>query len=193
MEHRKKNAIWPLVLTSVWSVSTTSAQSVNFALTNIPINVPSGDIACCIAVGDFNGDGKQDIAVLEAGAFDTSSHNQVLVLLGNGNGTFQKGGAYPVGIASRGLAVGDFNGDGRQDLAVANVSSGDVSILLGNGDGTFQSALSVPAQGGTVNASDSGPFSVAVGDLNGDGKQDLAVLFSQSDEIGVLLGNGDGR
>src|SRR5579859_4272570 len=192
MEYLMRNAIWALVLISVGSAGTTSAQTLDFSLTTISVPLPSSDIACCVAVGDFNGDGKQDIALLEAGAFDASPPNEVLVLLGNGDGTFRKGALYAVGIASRGLAVGDFNGDGKQDLAVANVSSDDVSVLLGNGDGTFQPAISVPAQGGTVNVSDSGPSLVAVGDFNGDGKQDMAVLFPQSDEVGVLLGNGDG-
>jgi uncharacterized protein (TIGR03437 family) len=164
----------------------------DFDLTTISIPLPSSDIACCVAVGDFNGDGKQDVALLAAGAFDTSPPNEVVVLLGKGNGTFEKGSVYPAGIASRGLTVGDFNGDGKQDLAVANVSSGDVSVLLGNGNGTFQPVVSVPAQVGTVNVPDSGPSSVAVGDFNGDGRQDLALLFPQSGQIGVLLGNGDG-
>jgi hypothetical protein len=80
------------------------------------------------------------------------------------------------------VAVGDFNGDGKADLAVANYSDHSVSVLLGNGDGTFQTHVDY--------ATGSGPDSVAVGDFNGDGKADLAVTNDYA--VSVLLGNGDG-
>src|SRR5215813_3339195 len=84
----------------------------------------------------------------------------------------------------RSVAVGDFNGDGIPDLAVANsqsfFSTGYVSVLLGNGDGTFQ-----PARNLDVGRS---PYSVAVGDFNGDGKLDLAVANYNSHNVSVLLG-----
>src|SRR6266511_3263154 len=82
------------------------------------------------------------------------------------------------------VAVGDFNRDGKADLAVANVGSANVSVLLGNGDGTFQTALNY--------ATGANPLSVAVGDFNGDGILDLAVANNGSADISVLLGNGDG-
>ena len=78
---------------------------------------------------------------------------------------------------------GDFNGDGKSDLVVANQYSSNVSILLGNGDGTFAAA---------VNYAAADPLSVAVGDFNGDGKSDLAVANSGSNTVSILLGNGDG-
>src|SRR2546422_7531311 len=81
-------------------------------------------------------------------------------------------------------AVGDVNGDGRPDLAVANYGSNSVSVLLGNGDGTFQAAQTFVAG--------SGPVWVAVGDVNGDGRLDLAVANYYSNSVSVLLGNGDG-
>ena len=92
---------------------------------------------------------------------------------------------YSVGKVPGTVAVGDFNRDGRLDLAVLNTGSGSVSILLGNGDGTFQSALTY----NTVNAS---PAFVAVGDLNGDGKLDLVVANGSANTVSVLLGNGNG-
>ncbi len=82
------------------------------------------------------------------------------------------------------VAVGDFNGDGKLDLAVTNRSSNCVSILLGNGDGTFQTQVPYPTQ--------TSPDSVAIGDFNGDGKLDLAVANGGSMTVSILLGNGDG-
>ena len=88
------------------------------------------------------------------------------------------------GIAPNSVALGDFNGDGKQDLAVANQSSGNVSILLGNGNGSFGAATNFAAGFGSI--------SVAAGDFNGDGKQDLAVANANSNNVSILLGNGNG-
>jgi hypothetical protein len=139
-----------------------------------------------VAVGDFNGDGKLDIVVGNSGA--TSGISNLSVLLGNGDGTLQPALTYDAGFGITSVAVGDFNGDDKLDLAVVNFGS-NVSILLGNGDGTFQSAVNYVA--GPV------PLSVAVGDFNGDGKLDMAVANIPSGNTGptvvsVLLGNGDG-
>lgn len=150
-----------------------------------------------VVVGDVNGDGRPDLVVANR---DSSS---VSVLLGNGDGTFQtavtysSGGEYPQSVA-----IGDLNGDGKLDLAVANgcrigkCSSGEVSVLLGNGDGTFQPPSS-------FNSVRRYAFSVAVGDVNGDGKPALVVASgcpptsyytecNYPGEVSVLLGNGDG-
>ena len=97
--------------------------------------------------------------------------------------SFQPAVNYPVGASPYCVAVGDFNGNGHPDLAVANRSGNRVSILLGNGDGSFQPAVNYP-----VGAN---PLSVAVGDFNGDGKLDL-VVTTESDTAAILLGNGDG-
>ena len=111
------------------------------------------------------------------------------ILLGNGDGTFTATAASPAtGNAPVSVAVGDFNGDGKADLAVANYQDGTVTILLGNGDGTFTPVATSPATG-------TDPFSVAVGDFNGDGKADLAVANKNGGNAGtvtILLGNGDG-
>src|SRR5437773_3506169 len=134
-----------------------------------------------IAIRDFNGDGKMDLAF----ANDDAPDAKVTVMLGNGDGTFQAAQRFSVGAAeSESLATGDFNGDGKVDLVVANAGSNDVSVLLGNGDGTFQAARTFPV-GNRLEF-------VAVGDFNGDGKLDVAVASYNTNTVGVLLGNGEG-
>jgi hypothetical protein len=130
-----------------------------------------------VAVGDFNGDGVEDLPVA-----DFSVSGTVSVLLGRGDGRFQPAVNFAVGSDPSSVAVGDFNRDGVQDLVVTNSSSDTVSVLLGVGDGTFQDAVNF--------AVGSDPFSVSVGDFNGDGIQDLAVANGRSDTVSVLLGQG---
>jgi hypothetical protein len=144
-----------------------------------------------VAIADVNGDGKPDIVVANGG---------VGVLLGNGDGTFQA--VYSVydsgGAGTSSIAVGDLNGDGRMDLVVTNpchnayCGAGEVSVLLGSGDGSFQAPV-VYESGGYETSS------VAIGDLNGDGRPDLIVTNQCADldcinpgTIGVLIGKGDG-
>jgi hypothetical protein len=139
-----------------------------------------------LAMGDFNGDGKVDLALANY------IGNSVSVLLGNGDGTFQAHADYPVGSEPVGgvpdaLATGDFNGDGKTDLAVAYDFSSSVSILLSNGDGSFQA----PVNYATGYSSQSGNW-VGVGDFNCDGEPDLAVVNTSEYSISVLLGNGNG-
>src|SRR5437764_11058212 len=140
-----------------------------------------------VAVGDFNGDGKLDLAVANMGTYDQSTYemtnSSVSVLLGEGDGTFRGAVNYDAGANPRSVTVGDFNGDGKMDLAVANDTfSGKVSVLLGKGDGTFQAAINYD-----VGAY---PFFVAVADFNTDGKADLIVGYCCG--ASVLFGKGDG-
>src|SRR5439155_15021534 len=117
------------------------------------------------------------------------SSNTVSVLLGNGNGSFGARTDYGTGSAPKSVAIGDLNGDGKPDLAVANTGSypgydGTVSVLLGNGNGSFGAKTNF--------GTGSKPFSVAIGDVNGDGRPDLAVANNFSNTVSVLLGNGAG-
>ncbi|MBI4902751.1 MAG: VCBS repeat-containing protein [Acidobacteria bacterium] len=183
------------------------------------------DPVASIAVGDFNGDGKRDLAALH-----NEDPGRVSILLGNGDGTFQTANAFPVGSPySEYAAPYDLNGDGRTDLVVAsytnlvvllanangslqaplNITSGNYSstmvtdvngdgkpdvlatsfdglfLLRGNGGTSFQAPVAIPTN---LN-----PSAVASGDLNKDGKMDLAVLDRFSSVVAVLTGDGNGN
>jgi hypothetical protein len=100
-----------------------------------PTNIKPSIAPSAIGIGDFNHDGKLDIASVG----QQGSTSELIVLLGNGDGTFQTGNTYTVVADPLSVAVADFNGDGKLDLAVAG--EGGISVLLGNGDGTFQTAV----------------------------------------------------
>jgi hypothetical protein len=137
-----------------------------------------GSVPVGIALGDFRGDGRTDLAVADFGSSD------VMVLLNNGDGTFQVQPAFAVGAAPAAIVTGDFNGDGRPDLAVADPGTNDVSVFLGNGDGTFAPPV-------TYEAGDD-PVALVAGDFNGDGTTDLAVADRNANAVSVLRGRGDG-
>jgi len=140
-----------------------------FAVPNIPYTV---------ATGDFNGDGKLDIAV-------TIYPNLVSILLGNGDGTFQNAVSYTAGNGVNGLAVGDFNRDGKLDIVTTARLDAAVAVLIGNGDGSFQA----PVEYATADS----PYTVVTADVNQDGILDLVIKASTGGaKISVLLGNGDG-
>jgi hypothetical protein len=144
------------------------------------VDYKTGTAPVALVVGDFNGDGILDLAVAN------STAGTVSILLGNGNGTFQGKHDFSTGTGTQNpvwLAVGDFNGDGNLDLAVANETGNAISILLGNGEGSF-TLKSSPTT--------ASPASVAVGDFNGDGFLDLVVSNSTANTVSILLGNGDG-
>jgi hypothetical protein len=146
-----------------------------------------------VAVGDFNGDHNLDLAVTADANYSTS----VTVMLGKGDGTFPSSVNYPAGNGPDAVTVADFNGDGKLDLAVSNgyyqgQFQNQFNLLLGNGDGSFQPPVAF--------ATDDSPVAIAAGDLNGDGKIDVAVLNSDAviplpantDVVDVFLNNGDG-
>jgi hypothetical protein len=138
----------------------------------------SGYGPAAVAVGDFNGDGIPDIVTAN------QNTNDVSVLLGTGDGTFQPQQRFAVGNGPYGVALGDFDGSGHLSIVTANYGDTHVSLLLGNGDGTFQPQQPL------------GPFffsgvSITTADLNGNGHLDV-VAVGGSGTVGVFLGNGDG-
>jgi hypothetical protein len=134
-----------------------------------------------IASADFNGDGRADLAITYSWS---SPEHGVAILLGDGTGRF--GAAHEIFIGYEPLSVvtGDFNADGKTDLAVSVSGANSIAILQGNGAGTFSS----PKYYGTA----VGPSQLAAGDFNNDGKLDLTSVHPGSDVVSILLGNGAG-
>jgi len=154
-----------LAVSTLLFAKTARAQDVSFLPAQ---NFPAGYQPRSVAVADFNGDGVQDLAVSFSGDHFTRPGG-VAVLLGNGDGTFQTAHHLEVGGRPSSVVVGDFNGDGWLDMAVAVLNS-SVAVLLGNGDGSFQD--------GRLFAAGYAPASVAVGDFNGDGCRTWPWRFS---------------
>jgi uncharacterized repeat protein (TIGR01451 family) len=151
-----------------------------------PVNYPSGPGPFSIAVTDLNNDGKQDLVVANSNTGGGGGFSGVTVLLGNGSGGFARPSSYPAGDGTVAVAVGDFNGDGRQDVAAANFDSHELSIFAGDGTGGL-----LPAINFTVGFA---PSSLVVRDFDGDGKPDLAVFHAHTaGDVWILLNTTEFR
>src|SRR5437667_48411 len=184
----------PLLLLAIMLSAAAPISRLRAMGSNTPLFLPlmtydSGGQSYSVAVAHVNGDGKPDLLMANA-------DGSVRVLLGNGDGTFQSTVSYKSGGAfADSVAVADVNGDGKPDLLVANCAEigvntcaqgdGVIGVLLGNGDGTFQPVVSYSSGGNTA-------LSVAVADVNGDGKPDLVMAIAFYNTVAILLGNGNG-
>ncbi len=179
-----------------------TAQAWTLPLFVLPVKYAGVGGSEVVAVGDLNGDGKLDLVGTDCGSSCGNTDGLVRVRLGNGDGTFRAAASYDSGgLWPRSVAIADMNGDGKPDIVVTNFFNnpnnfnGTVGVLLGNGDGTFQPVVTYASGGNWA-------LSVAVADLNGDGKPDVVVTNCASSgticssavdgSVGVLLGNGDG-
>jgi VCBS repeat protein len=163
---------------AVFGTSVVGMASIGVNLINSG-NLPLAIASNLIATADFNGDGFPDLMVAE-NYYDSGSA-LLNVLLENADGSFTPVTTPIPGLNPTWLTVGDYNGDGIPDLAVASFDSYTVSILLGNGDGTFRvvpSSIPITAQ------------DMVTGDFNGDGIADLATAEGYA--VSIFLGNGDG-
>lgn len=138
------------------------------------LTLPDQTAVTAVAVGDFDNDGRADLAIVNANV----TENNVIVLLGNGDGTFKRPLNYTVGPGATAVIAGDFNGDGRTDLAVVCSGDNNVYVLNGNGIGAFNNGGIYPVA--------SSPSTIAAGDFTGNGVADLVVTTSNG--ISVLIG-----
>ena len=146
-----------------------------------------------LGVGDFNGDGNLDLAVVVSNPNLSFNPGFVTVLTGTGNGTFSAQANYGVGLVPVSITVGDFTGDGKLDLAVGSSAialsnpQSEISILINDGSGGFQIGPSF-----VTGPTPAIPISIAAADFNGDGRLDLAVAMNDTTDLEIWQGNGDG-
>jgi hypothetical protein len=152
------------------------------------VQVPNSGMG--LAVADFNGDGSPDFATYGVDPMNTTNGSDVFVWLNNGHGTFGSPSSTrfettEVGMIPHGVKAADIDGDGKQDLVVDDSLQSDSKayVLLGKGDGTFKTpaAYTLPKDARAL----------ALADLNGDGKADIAAQTYESG-VDLLMNNGDG-
>jgi hypothetical protein len=134
-----------------------------------------------VVIDDFNQDNRLDIAV------GNGDGKYVGIFLGNSAGNFLGQTKYYIESGPYALIAVDFNRDGVLDIVTANYEGNSTSVLFGNGDGTFRQQNTYSTGGGSL------PYAIASGDFNRDNIQDLIVPNSGTDNVGILLGYGNGK
>ncbi len=177
------NCTSPVIHTFTLTVNASAVcSSASFASPMLYATAGAGSVPFAVAAGDFNGDGKTDLAAANNGA-------SVGILLNDGAGGFTAATGSPISTGQNSpaiaIATGDFNGDGKLDLAVGD-GIGNINILLGDGHGGFVLAPGVPFSTSTF------IFSLATGDFNGDGKLDITATNFETNDVTILLGDGSG-
>jgi hypothetical protein len=154
-------------------------------------DILTGTIFNAVAVADFNSDGKPDIAVADYGA--TRNTRNLIVLLGDGKGGFSVSAAMPL-FSILSIVVGDFNKDGKPDIAVAQgQGAGVFSVFLGQGNGTFGARADFPNNGDSGDTLARTARAIETADLNRDGNLDIVLANTITGYITVFLGDGTGR
>ncbi|MFC1707325.1 FG-GAP repeat domain-containing protein [Planctomycetota bacterium] len=143
-----------------------------------PMTMGSGS---SLAVGDFTADGRLDVAVAYVGGY------VALFVQNTRSQLVPAAAAWPVGTDPQGIAAGDLNGDGRLDLATANAGSNDVTIYVQNAGGGLTPSLMSPLPVGTT------PTGLAIGDLDGDGREDVVIANRGSNNVSVYLQDAQGN
>jgi uncharacterized protein (TIGR03437 family) len=144
-----------------------------------PVSYPLPGGALSVTTGDFNKDGKLDLAVATNSFSNGTTVGGVSILLGNGDGTFRAGASYPAGQTPTSIANADLNGDGNLDLVVNDRTANTIGYMAGNGDGTFKPVTKL--------FSATTPSFVAIGDFNNDGRPDIAYASANLDSVAVAL------
>ncbi|HSJ85664.1 MAG TPA: VCBS repeat-containing protein, partial [Anaerolineales bacterium] len=161
----KMSIVLVFILFSMWTISASAAQQLFQPYVSFPLSN-----AQAVGIGDFNGDGFNDVAI--------TNSSQLFIYTQSNTGSLVNTSVYDAGSRPESLAVGDLNNDGRTDIVLTNFSSNTISVFLQQMDGTLTPRVTFPTS--------TGPDAVAVGDVNSDGLDDIAVSHWNASNIGIF-------
>ena len=156
----------------------TGGSSVSVSCSSQPISTARAPFA--VAIGDINGDRRSDLAVAHRSGGPDRSQDGLTILFGKGDCTFEPAARFQAGTSPTAIAIGDIDGDGFGDVAVANMGGNNVTVLFGSRTGVR------PGTGASI-AVGQGPLGIALGDLNGDRKADIVTTNSESGDISIAF------